>query len=553
VYTELCKGCLGERCIHVKKSELRSKQSEAKCLFGHIHGLEKTCPIKNSPPPQDFQCADPSILDDVIWHLNNDRGANNIQPQTQEWPLLIPELSDITPTTSRISIYPEEGDWSIAKFKSIAWDMTGYLYDKVQGAQWVRDPYILKEEDWHYILGYEDNWIDSILFVDRLPDRLAINTPPTAILASYLPRLWKLHWPLLTDDDAPHPWLLTHGYPSYLDWPPAWHWNLGIRMVSSLVEYLESQISGFMGPGESAWLFDKSKKVKSNIRVPFLDTKDGLRYLWNPDLNPDAPTDAEWYTFPSIIPFIPGADTNQLQWLGKQVVKMGYRVVAIDAVNSIAHENFNGIPEAVSALQSVGVNHVMIYGPWPLHIPSKYVPVRNVSYIPHASHMDMTNSPPRFRRKKKTQQKWEKLPSYKITPLSHFYNIESIEVCACPACQAALSKEFDVRSIWRFGHLLNAGHNWMKRIKSPATNDEIETRYSYLWYQGPSYTVFRKCLHYPTKYHWDKIEGLNDNLSYSETKAIVTFPDSSSNPAHEIRWTWFELMHKWSEKFPILE
>ena len=189
-----------------------------------MKGINKSCPTQNPPPPKEFRCLGPWVLKDIIreWQYIGPEEFKR-QPKEPDWPLLIPEVSDITETTSRLGVWPDEGDWQNHKWDPIAWDMTGYLFDKIQGAEWVRNPEEHEEWDWHLILGPEENWINDILLVGRLPDRLAIQTPPTAIMVAYLNRLYAYQWPLMLDDDAPQPWLLIHGYPSYIDWPPAWH------------------------------------------------------------------------------------------------------------------------------------------------------------------------------------------------------------------------------------------------------------------------------------------------------------------------------------------
>ncbi len=563
IYENMCGGCLEDSCIHVKEETGSKNYSRTKCLFGKFQGLERTCPVENSPPPKEFECADPEMLDVAIWNFNNDRDDITKQPSEPDWPLLIPEVSDITETTSRLQVWPDEGDWQIPQFDPIAWDMTGYLFDKVQGAPWVREPEVLREEDWHFILGPKEgsNWIQNVLMVDRLPDRFAMQVPPTAIMVAYLNRLWEYQWMLLNDEDVPHPWLLTHGYPSYIDWPPAWHWNLGIRMLSSLLEYLASQARGFMGPGPDAWYPDKTGKTDSDLRLPFISTPEGSRLIWKPKSDSSGPIGMDWDQFPGVIPFVPGATTNQLRWFTERISQMGFKNMAIDAVNSIAHENFKGLPNAVSSVRNSGANHVFVYGPWPQHLPSKYVTQRNVSYIPTASHMDMTNKPSRFWQEKKdtttgVKQRWTRLPAYKTTNLGEVSTLDYIKICDCEPCKSAVSKEVNPQSIWRWGHLLNAGQKWMQkqsRLQSKKLNSEAASINTKLWYQGPSYTVFRKCLHYPPEFTWNGIEGLLDSLSFSETQMTIEFPNYPPTPSEAIRWTWWEEMHDWAHGFPKLE
>ena len=555
VYEKLCGGCLEDRCIHVRLEQGRTDRSKAKCLFCEMKGIDRTCPTFNPPPPKELSCLGPWVLEDIIAEWDYERDELTKQPPEPDWPLLIPEVSDITETTSRLGVWPDEGEWKFKKWDPIAWDMTGYLFDKIQGAPWVREPEIHKEYDWHFILEPEEPWIENILFVDRLPDRLAMQTPPTAIMAAYLNRIYAYYWPIITDEDAPRPWLVTHGYPSYIDWPPAWHWNLGIRMLSSLAAYIGSQSFELMGAmPEETWYPDKSRKVVQQIRVPFARAKGGDRLLFEPGPMSYGPTEMDWIRFPGIIPFVPGANTNQLAWFTKNIVKMGYTTVALDAVNSIAHENFKALPEAVSAVRGAGAKHVIIYGPWPLHPPAKYIPMHHVSYIPTAPHMDMTNSPRRFWRPRvdpKTGKKreWKRLPSYRWANLSYAASDKEVEICDCPACQAAKTKETDPRGIWRWGHLLKAGEKWeAKIIKRAKKREEPEppTENIRLWYQGPSYTVFRKCLYYPPEIHWKGIEDIIDTIIFTETKMLVRFPDDETAPVEKIRWTWWPEGHHWA-------
>ncbi len=524
-----------------------------------MHGLDKTCSVGNKPPPKDFVCAPPSMLDSAIWNFNNDRDDMTKQPSAPEWPLLIPEVSDITKTTSRLKPCSDEGNWDVPDYDPIAWDMTGYLFDKIQGASWVREPDILQEEDWHYILGPKKNknWIKNIIFIDRLPDRFAMQTPPTAIMTAYMNRIYAYHWHLISDEDAPRPWLMTHGYPSYIDWPPAWHWNLGIRMLSSLAEYLAAQAMGFMGPGPEAWYPDKSRKTTTDLRLPFVSTTEGRKLLWKPQDSSMGPTEMDWDYFPGIIPFVPGSTTTQLRWFAEKIVKMGFKTLALDALNTIAHENFKGLPEAISILKSSGAEHVMVYGPWPLHLPSKYVVRKNVSYIPNANHMDMTNIPPRYwlvknDSKDGEKRKWRRLPSYKKTTLGNVVPLEGVEICICEACIEARTKEGNPRSIWRWSHLLEKGQHWMNQSRD---NDGVSKKIldTKLWYQGPSYTIFRKCLHYPQKNKWNAIEDILDSLVIEETKLRVNLPDGTSTESENIHWTWWDEMHGWSVGFPRLE
>jgi hypothetical protein len=553
----MCAGCLEDKCIHVRKKSSKVDHSAAGCLFGKIHDIEESCPVRDPHPPEQFALAEPSILEDAIRSFVSNRDELTEQPPTPEWPLLIPEVSDITETTSRLGVWPDEGDWSIPRFDPIAWDMTGYLFDKIQGAPWVFESERLEEEDWHSILGphEHDNWIQNILMVDRLPDLLAIQTPPTAIMVAYMNRLWSYQWPLLDDEDAPRPWLVTHGYPSYIDWPPAWHWNLGIRMLSSLTEYLSAQAMGSMGPSSGAIYPDGSRETVVDIRVPFVKDTDKTRLMWKPESISVGPTEMDWDYFPGIIPFVPGADTHQLLWFAKQILKLGFPNLAIDAVNSIANENFRGIPEAISTLHRAGAEHVFVYGPWPLHPPSKYMSKHKVSYIPTASHMDLTNTPARYWRSSQetdTKPEWKRLPSYRKKSLASVAHNEGVELCKCGACKSGVTKEIDPRSIWRWGHLLLAGEKWSRRPDSQSTKSPPQKN-TRLWYQGPSYTVFRKCLYYSPEVRWKGIEDILDSLTFDETRMEVKLHDGVTAPAESIHWTSLDELHVWADEFPSLE
>ncbi|MHA2023368.1 MAG: hypothetical protein ACTSWQ_06875 [Candidatus Thorarchaeota archaeon] len=559
-YEQLCGGCIGDACIHVRLEKAKVDRSRAKCLFCEMKAIRRTCPTLNPPPPKKFNCLEPAALEKIGDELRENRDELTQPQEEPDWPLLIPEVSDITETTSRLGVWPDEGDWSNKRWDPIAFDMTGYLFDKLQDAPWVREPDAHEEEDWHFILGPNENWIQNILFVDRLPDRLAMQTPPSAIMPAYLNRIYVNRWKLLTDEEAPRPWLLTHGYPSYSDWPPAWHWNLGIRMLSSLADYIGSQTFGLMGAPKGTWYPDRSRKTVNQIRVPYAELENEDRLLWEPGLLSYGSTEMDWIRFPGIIPFVPGADTNQLEWFTKQIVKMGYTTVAIDAVNTIAFENFSGLPEAVATVLSAGAKHIIVYGPWPLHAPSKHIPTRHVTYIPTALHMDMTDRPKRFWRKKQQTAnqsvQWRKLPNYRSTGLPAIVPETDIEICDCPACQAAKIKEIDPRSIWRWGHMLNAGEKWQKRSKkrkgkADKTIPPVENLR--LRYQGPSYAVFRKCLHYPPEFQWEEIEDIIPTLVFSESRLDIKFPDGVIAPAASVRWSWWPKDHKWAVGFPQLE
>ncbi|MBD3407732.1 MAG: hypothetical protein GF411_16560 [Candidatus Lokiarchaeota archaeon] len=557
VYVKMCGGCLGDACVHMRTRKRGSAHSTAKCLFCEMMRIDDTCLTQNPPPPKKFDLIPPHVLEQTIeeWQIHMDEMTE--MPEEPDWPLLIPEVSNISETTHRLGVWPDEGDFGIKKFDPIAWDMTGNLFDKIQRIWWVRETDSDRPEDWHEILGPHDNWINNILFVDRLPDRLAMQTPPSALMVAYLNRLYAYYWKIVYDEDAPRIWLMTHGYPSYIDWPPAWHWNLGIRMLCSLQAYIGSQGWDFMGTYDPVWYPDKSRKTTQPLRVPFVPMKEGARLLFKPDSISHGPTEMDWYPFPGIVPFVPGADTNQLSWFTKHIVQMGYTTLAIDAVNSIAHENFRGLREAVSAVHRAGAKHVIIYGPWPLHPPRKFMPIRNVSYIPTSLHMNMTNNPRRYWRKKGVKTEYyQKTPNHRITSLPEVVVREDLEICDCPACKAGETKEVDPRSIWRWWHMLFAAVKWEKRVKKKlAQGDVLEPTFdnTRLWYQGPSYTVFRKCLHYPPEYQWEKIPAILETLVFNDTKMEIQFPDGETALIEKIRWTDWDEGHTWWYKFPKLE
>ncbi|MHA1882380.1 MAG: hypothetical protein ACTSUO_04970 [Candidatus Thorarchaeota archaeon] len=388
--------------------------------------------------------------------------------------------------------------------------------------------------------------------VDRLPDYLAIQTPPSAIIAEYLNRLHGCQWNLESDNDAPDLWLLTHGYPSYIDWPPAWHWNLGIRMLSSMIEYIGAAMSNKLQTPNSVWYPDASKKTSVPIRAPFADLGEKSRLVFPPYVEMD------WTSFPGIIPFIPGADINQLSWFAKQISGWGYDVYALDAMNTICHENFKGISNAVSALKTAGANHVLVYGPWPLHMPSKYVPTSKVSYIPSAHHIDMTNTPARFWINKESEYRkeegWYKTPEYRISSLKSVKSRQDIEVCSCSACKAAVDLELVPRSVWRWGHFLNAGHKWLKRIRGNeenrvASSDDLMR----LWYQGPSNTAYRRCLHHVNTKKHDCLENLYDSIKIKEDCIRIIYPDGLIVTPEHIKWIDWENLPDWRTDFPQLE
>ena len=526
-----------------------------------MKGISESCPTKNPPPPKRFRCISPRTLEDSV-SKSDVRGDDLTTPPPEpDWPLLIPEVSDISATTSRLGVRPGEGEWSIDKWDPIAWDMTGYLFDKVHGAHWVREPDGHQVEDWHRILGPSRNWIQNLVMVDRLPDRLAMQTPPSSIVVAYLNRLYACQPGLLVDKDAPRLWLMTHGYPSYIDWPPAWHWNLGVRMLCSLASYVGSQSFDEMGAPEGAWYPERDRQTVFPLRLPYVALDGEDRLLFRPGPLSYSSTEMDWTSFPGIIPFIPGADTKQLSWFTKQVVKLGYSTVALDAMNTIAHETFIGLQEAVSAVIGAGAHHVFIYGPWPLHPPTDRLPTHHVSYVPCAAHMDLTDYPRRFWRKKpeteiREDREWRRLPSYRRAYLDKAAVRDDIEICACPACRAARGRETDPRSVWRWGHMLRAGAKWQKAFKKKVTpqDEEGSTKTNIrLRYQGPSYTVFRKCLHYPLQVQRSSTEGIIESVVFTETQMVVRFADGTTAPSIDIRWSLWERNPVWAADFPCLE
>ena len=322
-------------------------------------------------------------------------------------------------------------------------------------------------------------------------------------------------------------------------------------MLSSLVTYVGAATSDMLHTPEGVWYPDKSGKIENPIHAPYVSFRGESRLIFPPH------AEIDWVTFPGIIPFVPGADTRQLSWFAGQIVGMGYEVLAIDAMNTISHENFKGLQEAIACLRKAGAQHVIIYGPWPLHPPSNYVPLHNVSYIPCAHHIDMSNVPARFWQKKKTsseQGNWNRIPNYRKVSLKEVVSYPNIEICSCDACKAAITRENDPRSIWRFGHLLNAGLEWMKRVKfRKNTPSELCNKDTRLWYQGPSYTAFRKCLFYPTKNPHPCTGDFFDSIVLKETCMKIQYPDGFYAYPEYVRWTSWKTKSDWVLDFPKLE
>ncbi len=553
-YESICGGCLEDGCIHVREKSA-AERGPVKCFFCQVNQIEGECCTWNKSPPDDIALAEPEILERAVERFLNLRIPD--QPDEPGWPMLIPEVSDISETTARLGVWPDEGDWTNPFSKAVAWDVTGNLFDKVVGAPWTFESERCGEKDWHEILGPEENWIEDILLIDRLPDLVAMQTPPSAAMVLYLNRLMVYHRKLLYDDDAPIPWLVTHGYPSYIDWPPAWHFNLGIRMLSSLLGYLSAQSEDYMWLEEGALYPDKTRKTTQSLPIPFVKTEEGNRLLWVPEGTSHGSKEIEWPVFPGIIPFIPGATNNQLAWFGKMMAKAGFRTQAIDAGNAIAYENFEGLTNAVDALRKTGVNRVLVYGPWPLHIPSNLRPIHGVSYVPCASQMDHTDYPARYWRTstvEDTKAKWQELPPYKSTNIPSLISKDWIEVCECDACKHAKDLEARPQSIWRWGHLLNAGFDWAASVQDiPEKDVEANNDDKRLWYQGPSYTTYRRCFHYSSENRCTLSKYVIDALETINSKIQIRFPDDSIVAISEIRWSWDEDLHEWSKGFPSLE
>ncbi|MDF1537674.1 MAG: hypothetical protein P1Q69_02085 [Candidatus Thorarchaeota archaeon] len=547
-YESICGGCIEDRCIHNKKST----RSEASCLFSDLNGL--SCSHKVDLP-SNFELAPPSMLEDAVKEFQ----SCSIEPVPKErhFPLVIPEVSNVSPTTARLGVWPDEGKWANPFMDMIAWDVTGNLFDKPRGAPWVFEPDNCGSYDWKEILGPEKNWIHDILLIDRLPDRIALQTPPTASIVLLLNRLQTYYPSLLYDDDAPYPWLVSHGYPSYINWPPAWHFNLGIRMLSSLLAYLVNQEDGYLNIEPGAMYADGSRETTQHLPLPYIMGPNGKHLLWNPDERTRKYTEMEWPRFPGIIPFIPGSDTAQTTWFAKMMVKAGFSKFALDALNSIGHENFNGIDPAIQSLRASGAENVLLYGPYPLHIPSMERPVHGVSYIPSAIHIDLTDFPPRYWRdteKHDSKEKWTDIPSYKTTPLGDLSEKEWIRRCDCDACRNATVGEVDPRSIFRFGHFLNAVDDWVFKVQDlPEDKPTFPNGNQCLWFQGPSYTSFRQCMQYPLESLCENHFGIIKSFKIDPTNVKIRLSDGTQTGVHCIRWGTNDDLYKWIDEFPDLE
>ncbi len=547
-YEEICGGCIEERCIH-----RRNVSKDHSCLFSDIHNIP--C-VKTLKPPSDFELARPEMLEDAV---NEFRYSDvEIEPEVKNWPLLIPEISQISSTTARLGVWPDEGKWSNPLFDPIAWDLTGNLFDKPMGAPWTFEPQDCKKQDWRNMLGPEKNWIHDVLLIDRLPDYLALQTPPTAAIMLYLNRLQVFIPSLLHDEDAPYPWLVTHGYPSYTNWPPAWHFNLGIRMLSSLLAYLINQEDAYLSIEPGALYPDRSRRTTQPLPLPYLEDNDEIQLLWTPDSASRETTNMEWPRFPGIIPFIPGADVAQIIWFGGMMHRAGFKTFAIDGLNSIAHENYRGINESVAALRSNGADKVLLYGPWPLHIPSSRRPIHGISYIPSAVHMDMTDSPPRYWRAiqagETPQGDRKVVPSYKDTKLGDIISKDWLASCNCKACNNAKAGENHPRGIWRWGHLLQAGFDWAVSVQdiSEHKGTAVLSSNECLWFNGPSNTTFRCCLSYPDDSFCDARSNLIDSLVIDSTHLRIRLPEGAVRKAHEVRWGTKIKLYKWASNFPEL-
>lgn len=550
-YESICGGCLGGGCVHTRERSPASKGAE-KCLFCQVHKLDEGCCTKSVSQPDDFALAEPELLENAVSKFLSLKIPD--QPKKTGWPMLIPEVSETTETTSRLGVYPDEGEWTNPFFSSIAWDMTGNLFDKVVGAPWTFEPEICGEKDWHDILGPEENWVDDLLLIDRLPDLVAMQIPPSAAMILFLNRLMTYQRKLMHDEDAPNPWLVTHGYPSYIDWPPAWHFNLGIRMLSSLLGYLSAQSEGYMWLDAGALYPDGSRTTSQALPLPFVQTDEGNRLLWAPERTSRESRDVEWPVFPGIIPFIPGATTNQIAWFGKMMAKAGLRIQAIDAANAIANENFDGLVDAVRTLRKTGAKQVMVYGPWPLHIPTNLRPIHGVSYIPSAAQIDHTDYPARYwRTQSDNATDWQELPPYKSTSLPNAATQDWLDICDCDACHHAANLETRPQSIWRWGHLLNAGIDWVMSVQNlPEAKEEDSDEKRKLWFQGPSYTTFRRCFHYSTNNRCTPNKKIIDTLEILNSRVQIRFSDNLIIPISEVKWSWDDDLQEWSKEFPFL-
>jgi hypothetical protein len=239
------------------------------------------------------------------------------------------------------------------------------------------------------------------------------------------------------------------------------------------------------------------------------------------------------------------------------MVKAGFSNLAIDAFNSIGHENFNGIKPAIQSLQKAGAKNVLLYGPWPLHIPATERPIRGISYIPSATHIDLTDYPPRYWReseKSTSQSGWTELPSYKSTKLGDVASKDWIKVCNCDACRYAIVGETDPRSIWRFGHFLLASDEWIFKVQDVSEKDsEMGNQFQCLWFQGPSYTSLRQCFEYPEDVRCKEHTGQIGSLQIGTTKIRIQIRGVSQDDIHKIRWGTQNQLYKWAEDFPTFE
>ncbi|MHA1882381.1 MAG: hypothetical protein ACTSUO_04975 [Candidatus Thorarchaeota archaeon] len=160
-YNSLCGGCLEDNCIHVRAKQ--RKISTKGCFFCHKKGTDSSHSCSTLIPPKKIDCISPWVLEETIDTWIEYRECFVDQQTQPKWNPLIPEVSDISGTTSRLSVHQDEGDWRFHRWNPIAWDMTGYLVDKVQGAPWTsnRDD----EDTWRYIIGNEYNWIEDIYWL----------------------------------------------------------------------------------------------------------------------------------------------------------------------------------------------------------------------------------------------------------------------------------------------------------------------------------------------------------------------------------------------------
>jgi hypothetical protein len=87
----------------------------------------------------------------------------------------------------------------------------------------------------------------------------------------------------------------------------------------------------------------------------------------------------------------------------------------------------------------------------------------------------------------------------------------------------------------------------------PEKEEESDNDNKKLWFQGPSYSVFRRCFHYSTEDSCTPSKDVIDTIETLNSKMQIRFPDNSVIPVSKVRWGWDDAMHEWSEEFPDLE